>query len=300
MDSPTATLIGILQDRVESLRAGGNLEEALHAATAAVEKSQQSLSPNLDSVDAFASALEIRGDVYRELGQFELAKEDYRQAIDQLQDRPDRFDQVGRIHAGQGAAYDALDQEEKAVSHWHRAVEYFEKHDPPLLLDVAALSNNLGFIAKANGDLDTAESHFLKALEITHSQLGQEHEQTATVSSNLGALYQAAGFYEQSREMHMIALETRRNLLGEEHPDTAQSHNNLALALLNTGDRSWARRHFEKSLASYEALGPDYAADLEAVASNYCNFLREEGEGTLADVIAGRVRDVIGEPVAGA
>lgn len=298
MDSPTATLIGILQDRVESLRAAGNLKEALHAATAAVEKSQQTLGTNLDSIDAFASALEIRGDVHRELGNFEEAREDYRQAIDQLQDRPDRFGQVGRIHAGLGAAYDGLEMEERAVSHWQKAIEFFDKNEPPLLLDVAAMSNNLGFIAKANGDLDTAESHFLKALEITHSQLGQEHEQTATVSSNLGALYQAAGFHEQSREMHMIALETRRNLLGEEHPDTAQSHNNLALALLNTGDRSWARRHFEKSLAGYEALGPEYAADLEAVASNYCEFLREEGETQLADVIAGRVRDVLGVPVA--
>lgn len=296
MDSPTATLIGILQDRVEALRSAGNLSEALHAASAAVEKSQQTLSPNLDSIDSFASALEIRGDLYRELGNFEMAREDYRQAIDQLQERPDRFGQVGRLHAALGAAYDGMDMEERAVSHWQRAMEYFEKSEPPLLLDVAAMANNLGFIAKANGDLDTAESSFLKALEITHSQLGQEHEQTATVSSNLGALYQAAGYHEQSREMHMIALETRRALLGEEHPDTAQSHNNLALALLNTGDRSWARRHFEKSLAGYEALGPEYAPDLEAVASNYCEFLREEGEAHLADVIAGRVRDVIGQP----
>lgn len=294
MDSPTATLIGILQDRVEALRIAGNLDEALHAATAAVEKSQQTLGPNLDSIDAFASALEIRGDIHRQLGNFDLAREDYRQAIDQLQDRPDRFDQIGRLHAAQGAAYDGLDEEEKAVSHWQRAIEFFEKNEPPLLLDIAAMANNLGFIAKANGDLDTAESHFLRALEIVHSQLGQEHEQTATVSSNLGALYQAAGFYEQSREMHMIALETRRNLLGEEHPDTAQSHNNLALALLNTGDRSWARRHFEKALTGYEALGPEYAPDLEAVASNYCDFLREEGEANLADVIAGRVRETLG------
>jgi tetratricopeptide (TPR) repeat protein len=296
MDSPTATLIGILQDRVETLRTAGNLHEASHAATAAVEKSQQALGPNLDSIDAFASALEIRGDVQRELGNFDLAREDYRQAIDQLQDRPDRFGQVGRLHAALGAAYDGLEMEERAVGHWHKAIEFFEKNEPPLLLDVAAMANNLGFIAKANGDLDTAESSFLRALEITHSQLGQEHEQTATVSSNLGALYQAAGFHEQSREMHMIALETRRGLLGEEHPDTAQSHNNLALALLNTGDRSWARRHFEKSLASYESLGTAYAPDLEAVASNYCDFLRNEGEAQLADIIAGRVQEVLSTP----
>ena len=294
MDSPTATLIGILQDRVETLRAAGNLNEALHAASAAVEKSQQSLGPNLDSIDAFASALEIRGDIHRELGNFGEARDDYRQAIDQLQDRPDRFDQVGRLHAGLGAAYDGLGREEHAVNNWKVAMEYFERHDPPLLLDIAAMANNLGFIAKAAGDLDTAESNFLRALEILHSQLGQDHEQTATVSSNLGALYQAAGFNEQAREMHMIALETRRKMLGEEHPDTAQSHNNLALALLNTGDRSWARRHFEKALTGYETLGAEYAPDLEAVASNYCAFLREEGEANLAEVIAGRVRDVIG------
>ncbi len=294
MDSPTATLIGILQDRVESLRAAGNLKEALHAAAAAVEKCQQALGPDLDSIDAFASALEIRGDIHRELGNFEEAREDYRQAIDQLQERPDRFDQVGRLHAAQGAAYDGLNDEERAVSHWTRAIDYFEKNDPPLLLDIAAMANNLGFIAKASGNLEGAETHFLRSLEILHSQLGQEHEQTATVSSNLGALYQASGFYEQSREMHMIALETRRSLLGEDHPDTAQSHNNLALALLNTGDRSWARRHFEKALTGYETLGAEYFPDLEAVASNYCDFLREDGETNLADVIAGRVRDVVG------
>lgn len=298
MDSPTATLIGILQDRVESLRAAGNLEEALHASSAAVEKSQQTLGTNLDSIDAFASALEIRGDVQSELGQLDLARDDYRQALDQLDNRPDRCDQIGRIHASLGSVYDRLDLEQRAVNHWVKAIEFFEKAEPPLLLDISTLSNNLGFIAKANGDLDSAESHFLRALEIVHSQLGQEHEQTASISSNLGALYQAAGFNEQSREMHMIALETRRSVLGEEHPDTAQSHNNLALALLNTGDRSWARRHFEKSLAGYEALGPDYAPDLEAVANNYCDFLREEGESNLAEVIAGRVREVIDKTTA--
>lgn len=297
MDSPTATLIGILQDRVESLRMAGNLKEALHASSAAVEKSQQALGPNLDSIDAFASALEIRGDIHRELGSFDLARDDYRQAIDQLDDRPDRFDQIGRLHAGLGAAYDSLDMTERAVSHWQKAIEFFEKHEPPLVLDIAAMANNLGFIAKASGDLGTAEANFLRALEIVHSHYGQEHEQTATVSSNLGALYQAGGYHEQSREMHMIALETRRNLLGEQHPDTAQSHNNLALALLNTGDRAWARRHFEKALTGYEALGGQYSADLDAVASNYCNFLREEGEAMLADVIAGRVRAVIGAAV---
>jgi tetratricopeptide (TPR) repeat protein len=294
MDSPTAILLSILQDRVHLLRDSGNLTEALHAATAVVEKSQQALSSDLDRIDAFATALEIRGDIHRELSHYEAALEDYRQAVDQLQDRPDRHAQIGRIHAGLGAAHDGMEDEESASSHWETAIAFYERSEPPLLLDIATLANNLGFISKSQGNFDAAETYFLRALEILHSSHGQSHEQTASVSSNLGALYHAAGYFEQSREMHMMSLETRRNLLGEEHPDTAQSHNNLALALLKTGDRSWARRHLEKALTGYEVLGAAYAADLEAVAENYCDFLREEGDTTLADVIASRVKIALG------
>jgi tetratricopeptide (TPR) repeat protein len=294
MDSPTATLISILQERVETLRASGDVEEALHAANAAVERAQYTLGPDLDSIDAFANALELRGDIHRQLGNFELSRDDYRQAIDQLQERPDRVAQIGRLHAGLGAAYDSIGREDKAGEHWMLAIEFFKLHEPPLMLDVAAMDNNLGFLYKAADNLEMAETHFLRALEILYSQVGTDHEQTATVASNLGALYQVAGFAEQSRQMHEIALETRRKLLGEEHPDTAQSHNNLALALLSTGDRAWAHRHFERALADFEALGPEYHEDLEAVAANYCDFLREEGESQLAELIASRVKETTG------
>jgi tetratricopeptide (TPR) repeat protein len=293
MDSPTATLITILRERIESLRNAGDLEEALHAANAAVEKCQQSLGQDFEAIDAFVSVLEIRAEILRETGKHEAAREDYRQAIDQLEERPDRLAQLGRLHAGLGASHDALSNRERTIEHWRQAIHCFERCDPPFLLDVAALSNNLGFLAKAAKDVDGAETHFLRSLEILHSQLGANHEETAAVSNNLGALYHSAKYFEQAREMHMMALEARRELFGDQHPDTAQSHNNLALALLETGDRTWAKRHFEKALAGFEALGPDYHPDLEAVASNYCGFLREEGESSLAEIIAGRVQGVI-------
>lgn len=293
MDSPTANYIQIMRERVDTLRTEGNLHEALHAASAAVEKCQRSLSPDLDTIDAFASSLETRAGIYLELGQYEEAVEDAGHAIDQLDNRPDRVGQLGRLYALLGAAYDGLEKHDRVVEAWQAAVEYFEKHEPPLMMDVAAMSNNLGFTAKAAGDLDAAEDYFLRSLEIMHAEVGQKHEETAAVSNNLGAVYLAAGYLEQAREMHMMALETRRELFGESHPDTAQSHNNLALALLQTGDRTWARRHFEKALAGFESLGSAYAEDLESVASNYCDFLREEGEANLSEVISGRVRDLL-------
>ncbi len=293
MDTPTANFIQIMQDRVQALRNDGNLHEALHAANAAVEKSQHSLSPDLDTIDAFANSLESRAGLFLELGRHDEAIEDVKHAIDQLDNRPDRIAQVGRLYALLGAAYDGQGRNDKVTWAWQAAVNYFEKHEPPMMLDIAAMTNNLGFTAKASGDLDAAEDHFLKALEIMHSELGQKHEKTAAVSNNLGAVYLAAGYLDQAREMHMMALETRRELFGENHPDTAQSHNNLALALLKTGDRAWARRHFEKALGGFESLGAAYAEDLESVASNYCDFLKEEGEENLSEIIAGRVRDLL-------
>src|SRR5690606_13203859 len=162
-----------------------------------------------------------------------------KQAIDQLENRPDRCLQKGRLHAGYGAVHDEQGNSGRAAELWEQAIHFFETAEPPALLDVASISNNLAFLRKASGDVEGAEEHFLKALEILHKELGAEHEQTAAVSNNIGALYQAAGFHEQAREMHMMALDARRKAFGDTHPDTAQSHNNLALALLKTGDKSW-------------------------------------------------------------
>ena len=288
MDSPTTTLIQILRGRVEEQVALGDLDEALHAANAAVLKAQQMLSSDLGSIDEFASSLEVRADVFRQLARYQEALDDYKQAIDQLDNRPDRCAQLGRLYAGYGAVHDQLGHPERAADLWQQAIQYFETAEPPALLDIAALSNNLAYLKKNAGDIEGAEAQFLKALEILHKELGPDHEETAAVSNNIGALYQAAGFHEQAREMHMMALDARRKLFGDSHPDTAQSHNNLALALLCTGDSAWARRHFEKALSGFEALGIEFADDLEAVANNYCEFLREEGDFERADEISSR------------
>lgn len=293
MDTATANFIQMMLDRAETLRQNGDHEEALHAANAAVEKCEQLLGPELEIIDAFVNSLEYRADLYLEMGMYVEMADDLKHAIDQLDNRPDRIGQVGRLYALLGTAYDGQQRPEKATEAWQHAVAFFEKHEPPMLMEVAAVTNNLGFMAKANGDLDAAEDYFLKSLELMHAEVGVKHEETASVSNNLGAVYLAAGYLDQAREMHMMALETRRELFGENHPDTAQSHNNLALALLQTGDRAWARRHFEKALAGFEHLGAAYSEDLEAVASNYCDFLRQEGDASLADLIAGRVRTVL-------
>jgi tetratricopeptide (TPR) repeat protein len=289
MDKPTANLIQIMRDRTKAQREQGNHSEALHAANAAVDKCQQLLSPDHDSMDAFVASLEDRAGILMDLEAYADAVEDAKQAIDQLEGRKERFGEMGRMYALLGAAYDGMNRYEQVIAAWEKAVSFFELTSPPMKMDMATIINNLGFTAKSAGNLDAAEDYFLKSLELMHSVVGTKHAETASVCNNLGAVYLAAGYLEQAREMHMMALETRRELFGDHHPDTAQSYNNLALALLEMGDRDWARTNFEKALEAFETLGREYDEDLEAVASNFCDFLRDQNDDKLADIIQSRV-----------
>lgn len=294
MDSPTATLIQILRERVDSLLAKGDYDEAVHAATAAVEKAQQALSSDLKSVDEFVATLEVRGELMRTLERHEEAADDFKHAIGLLENRPDLQLQLARITASQGAVYDALGDDQRAFKSWETAMQLFEESEPPAMVDVAVMANNLAYLKKGEGDIDAAETFYLRSLEILHNQFGPDHEETATLSDNLGALYLASGYFEQAREMHMMALEARTKLFGNNHPDTAQSNNNLALALLETGDRKIAHEHFEKALAGFEALGEEFREDLEAVASNFCELLRDEGNTEKADALEERIGGTVG------
>lgn len=290
MDNSTASLIHLMQDRAQYLMDKGDFSEAFHAANAAVQKAQEELSPNEESIDNFVKSLEQRSIIFLKLNQLEEAKDDIKQALDQFDHRADRLAEIGKLYSLLGVIYSTEKREEKMFEAWTSAVEFFEKNEPPLLLDAAAIYNNMGFSAKAGGNLDLAETYLLKSLEIMHAELGEKHEQTASVSNNLGAVYYASSHYDQSRVMHSMALDARLSVLGEKHPDTAQSHNNLALALLKTNDVASARTHFEKAYNASEALKDTYPEELDAIASNYCDFLRSQGEYNLAEQIIQQVK----------
>lgn len=289
MNSSNQNLVRMLRDRVDQLIAAGNHEEAIHAANALVDKAQQSLSTDQESIDFFVESLELRGELFQRIHQWDNAIEDYLQAIDQLDNRPEESLHIGRLCATLGAIYDQRGEDNEASQLWQQAMDLFEANDPPARLDAAVIANNLGFLKKSAGEIEAAENHFLKALEIFHEEYGLQHEETATLSNNLGALYHQSGYFEQAREMHRIALDTRRQLFGEIHSDTAQSYNNLALAMIETGDTQQALEYFQNSFRALEQLGEDFRDDLEAVGTNYSHYLRAHGDQDTANYVDKRI-----------
>ena len=288
MESGTANLLQMLQNRVKKLCEDGNWDEAMHAATAAVDKARAELDEDPKSIEQLAVSLEVKGDFLRQYGYLEDSRKAYLESLELLEGSVDHSEQLGRISASVAFVYDTDGNEDEAIIFYKRAIDLFERMDPPSVLDVADLCNNLAYIYKSRGDFDTAENLYLKALEICHENLGQHDEETAAICNNVGALYLAAGYYEQAREMHMMALEARRESFGEHHLETAQSHANLALALSETDEHEWARKHFSSALKIYEDKVREAPMDYATVSSNFAEFLRGTGDEKMASSIEKR------------
>ena len=265
-----------LQEQVQPLVDAGEAEKALTILNEALED-------KASDAHFRASILELRGTLYYQFDHIDYAMQDFHSALEALNSGPDDHELAGSIHASLGASHHALEDVAKTIEHWNQAINHYQANNPPLHIDTATISNNLGFLHKQAGDMDAAENSFLRALQILHGELGKYDAFTATVFCNLGGLYQQTDFLDQAKEMHDTALTIRSKMLGNAHPDTAQSHNNMALTLMATGDYDDARTHFETALKSFGALGPGFEEDFQLARANYIDLLREVGDYELAD-----------------
>lgn len=288
MEFGTANLLNMLQDRVKKLCEDGKWDEAMHAANAAVDKAREYLDEDPQSIEELAASLEVKGDFLRQYGYLEDSRQSYLEALELLAGNSAGLEPLARISASVAVVYDSDGNEDEAITFYKRSIDLFERMEPPSVLDVADLCNNLAYIYKSRGDFDTAENLYLKALKICHESLGPNDEETAAICNNVGALYLAAGYYEQAREMHMMALEARRHSFGEHHLETAQSHANLALALCETDEKEWAKKHFQSALQIYEDKVREAPMDYATVSANFAEFLRGQGDEKTASALEKR------------
>jgi len=283
MESGTAHLLGMLRERITKLSEEGKWQEAISSSATLVDKARETLAGgDMDSLVQLSEALETRGDILRQAGYLEDARITYMEALELLNGRVEFTEGLARISASLGVLYDTVENDEEAITFYHRSIELYERLGSEHLPNIADICNNLGFIYRSLGHFDEGEQLFLRALEICHSVHGTEHEKTATVCNNVGALYLASGNDTSAREMNSLALDTRIKILGENHPDTAQSHSNLALAMIQTGNTKEARNHFTSAVNIFEKHIKTEAYEYAAVVENFVEFLRQNDEEKLA------------------
>lgn len=275
MKSGTANLLDMLTERVLTLTNEGLWDDACHTAEAAVDKARHAvLESEGGSGLALASALEIKGDLKRQMGEMEDARLAYSEAIELASQHSGEDEMLARLSSSVGVLYDMVENDEEAIRFYERGLEMYGRCGLGESEEVADVCNNLGFIYRSIGNFKAAEDLLLKGLEICHKTWGSHHEKTATLCNNLGALYLKSGYDEQAREMNTMALDGRLKSLGDDHPDTAQSHANLALSLAQTGEGKDARSHFQQAVMIYEKHLVTEMHEYAAVVENYVEFLK--------------------------
>jgi len=99
----------------------------------------------------------------------------------------------------------------------------------------ASIRFTLGWTYRMLGELEAAEPHLERALQIYQEQLGTEHTETLDSMGCLGWVYWGQGRLEEAKRLWAKKLEICRRVFGDRHPMTLASMNDLAIAYKGLG-----------------------------------------------------------------
>ncbi len=157
-----------------------------------------------------------------------------------------------------GGCYYKIGKNEEAKKYLSNSIKIWE-HKEPLYPIYAGCLNSLGNLYSDMGDYKSAESLYLKSLEIRKKALGEMHPEYAGSLNNLGILYSDMGNYESAEPLYKKSLEIYKKALGEMHPDYALSLNNLGNLYYRMGDYKSAEPLYKQTLEiKKKALGEEH------------------------------------------
>ncbi len=180
---------------------------------------------------------------------------------DQPEVRASLSETFGKILAHMG-------QYERGTSLLERSLEIRRELHGTDHPDTLTSHDLLGEIARARGDLESAETHFLTAFEGRSRILGEADPDLLSSLNNMGVLRRAQGDLVAANEFHRQALEGRRRVFGDDHPDTITSINNLAFLRQSERDLEEAERLFREGLERGRRVMTDDHPDTIALINN--------------------------------
>jgi tetratricopeptide (TPR) repeat protein len=278
----------ILNEKLEMLRAGDRLPEAMRVAEAALDLARRAFpadSPNLAlSLKRLGQLRDQRGD---RTGAKPLLEQSY--LILESAQPPDVRSIYG---SARRLAFlcDELGQIEDAIKYYEKAIDAGMRLDDLPHSDLGTLLNNVALIHRKSGRQEAAEAYYTQALEIYEKQLGPEHADVASVLNNLAVFYTNERRFDEAEKTHLRALAIREKIHPPGHSDIAQSKCNLAVVYHSRGQYEKAAPLYRESIKSWEQAMETPPHDYEVVASNYADLLRSLGKARKASQLEERAR----------
>lgn len=232
-----------------------------------------------------AAVRQSAGTVFNRLGRGDDAEREIRLAYDA------RVQLLGSEHPDVAESLYELGEVQVARSGYDSAVSLFEG---ALSIREGALEPNhpriaftllrLGWSHMNLGDMDAAEPHLRRALEIFRAQ----PEESVSISEPLdllGQLHWQRGEPERAEELIRDALEVRERFYPPEHTKIGESLNNLAVILDDRGKREQAAEMYRRAIAIQEAVYGPESDILGGALSNLGLVLTDLGEAEEGEAV---------------
>ena len=234
----------------------------------------KNVSGTLEGTRLKEMAFLTRGDVYRNVGKHQEAKEQYEEALKIC------FTTYGGWHPDTGFIYGKLGTVYHHTGHYNQAKDLFEK-----ALDiyfsiygqdtcqenttVARLYYHLGSVHYTVGKYKEAKGFHEKALAINKKIHGEEHADVADSYSQLGVVYHSLEEFKKAKQVHDMALVIRKKVFGELHTTISESYSHLAAISCSNGEFNTSKDFHVKALVIRRKV---YGEEHSAVVATYNNL----------------------------
>jgi tetratricopeptide (TPR) repeat protein len=255
----------------------GRLDEAERVAHQALGLAEQ-LGEGPDRHRCLARALRPLGTAERARGRYREAERTFTRALEHASAAFGSASiEVAELHNDLGMTFKYVGRFNEAEAAYDRArviLEGLPDVDPE---DLAALFHNLGGLAHARGDFETAEPLARHAVEIRSRSLGRRAPATLIDRSAHAAILAGLGRSDEAEASLRELLGDLEVTVGPDHPEVAVALNNLAALLQARGAMAEAETLYRRVIAIKEAAFGDDSPTLAVPLNNLATVLRSQG-----------------------
>jgi CHAT domain-containing protein/tetratricopeptide (TPR) repeat protein len=173
------------------------------------------------------------GDVYREIGQMDLAISNFKQAKRLCyQYKIKNLETLATIENGLALCYKSTNNPKEAEEAYNNSLELYRQDGKTNTEPYCSVLSNKADFCRTLGRLYEASELLLTAIEIRKQRFGENTENYANAVSNLASVYFDAGHYEEALQKHLHAKEIYKLTVGENHQSYGNCLNSLSLCYL--------------------------------------------------------------------
>lgn len=254
-----------LLQKVNRLHTEGRHQDALSAGHRAVDLLERAYGSNHSLV---GDATLMVGMLLLEMRNYETARYHLERALAIQESQAKRDDlAITYIRVALGSSLKELRALTEAKQHVEQALEIHRAAGSDDAF-VAGSLTLLALIYRDMGNLESAKSCLLEALEIQRRLFGDDAPETASGLLALGRILNELGDYAAAKEHLEYSLRIQEKNLGAGHHETARTLNNLGVHYLQQGELKKAQDHLERSLEIAEDFfGPSHLETAEPLGN---------------------------------